>query len=266
MTNGIKINSLNSYIDHIREDRKSWDGASIAWFRGEPNGDTPLLPKVMRPRENGSLFDENKLLQMFRMKAPSFTQEKTPEVTQTDQWLFLAQHVGLPTRLLDWTESALIALYFAIKNNKEPIVWMISPLRLNALSVSNNERKRIIYRQVFPLTWFNPKNDKNLGIENIKGAWENNYAGIELPIAVIPTYIHPRMSAQRSVFTVHGSIRKPINEMLKDKGMGDNLLRRYEIKPSIVQDLKKDLNILGIQESTAFPDLDGLSRELSDLN
>src|SRR5262249_45385210 len=71
----------------------------------------------------------------------------------TDQWLFLARHAGLPTRLLDWSESALIALYFALKDNTNPVVWMLNPLDLNDLSYSALSTSR---PRGFPLHWHNP--------------------------------------------------------------------------------------------------------------
>ena len=55
---------------------------------------------------------------------------------------------------------------------------------------------------------------RNIGVENIKGAWEVTYDGLDLPVAVIPTYIHPRMSAQRSVFTIHGAKKEPISHIV----------------------------------------------------
>lgn len=260
MIETVEIYSLENYIGYIREHVSSWGKDAVAWFRGEPLVDTPLLPKVFRKKICGGYYNENQLLQMFRMKAPSFTSDSTPPRENTDQWLFLAQHVGLPTRLLDWTESALVGLHFALKQ-EIPIVWVLNPFRLNELSITGKIEDSKTHNKSFPLTWFDPHGRvKNIGVENIKGAWELNYDGLELPVAVHPTYIHQRMSAQRSVFTIHGAKKECICDLVPK-----SIWLRFIIDPDAVPSLKRDLRMLGIHESTAFPDLDGLSVELASL-
>jgi hypothetical protein len=108
-------------------------------FRGEPKSDTALLPTLYR--EVLAPY-ENPLLQMFRSRAAGY-HDVVPDFWVTDQWLFLARHAGLPTRLLDWTEGALIGLHFALKH-EEPVIWMLNPLELNdfASGVSNWTRIR----------------------------------------------------------------------------------------------------------------------------
>jgi hypothetical protein len=216
---------------------------------------TPLVPKLYRLRQDGRTRDENKLLQFFRMKAPTFTTGFLPDREVTDQWLFLAQHVGLPTRLLDWTESALVALHFALLH-EEPIVWVLNPIGLNLLSVSTGYEST---GSEFPLTWVNPANAINIGSFNIRGAWENDRLGVSLPVAIQPTNIHPRMSVQRSCFTIQGKDKSSLADRVPQH------LSRYEIDPPDRQQMRNDLRILGISHSTVFPDLDGLARELAEL-
>jgi hypothetical protein len=191
------------------------------------------------------------------MKAPIFASDFCPDRKATDQWLFLAQHVGLPTRLLDWTEGALTGLYFAV-HSEEPggcVVWMLNALELNhACTEGRSPSKQ------FPLTWYDPKDGTlNAGFENIAGAWEGDRRGTQLPIAVLPTNIHPRMSVQRSCFTVQGRDKRSLVEQVPA------LLKRYEIEASQRATMQEDLRLLGINHSTMWPNLDGLANELSDL-
>src|SRR5262245_56443551 len=157
------IRSTEEFICRVREDRPE----THPWFRGEPNVETPLVPKVYRETPGRQPHDENRLLQFFRMKAPTFSTAAVPTRHQTDQWLLLQQHVGLPTRLLDWTESALVALRFALLK-PAPVVWMLDPLRLNKLS--ENDSQLISGGCELPLTWFNPEEGINIGSINIRGA------------------------------------------------------------------------------------------------
>src|ERR1700730_19282468 len=111
-----------------------------------------------------------------------------PDVERTDQWLFLARHAGLPTRLLDRTEGALIGLHFALKE-KEPVIWMLNPLELNetaGISSTPNPMRE------FPLVWLQPTTGINPAFENLRGAWELDQPGVQLPVAVYPTYVHVR--------------------------------------------------------------------------
>ena len=161
MTESIVINSLENYISQIRECITEWGDGAVAWFRGEPEVETPLLPKVFCETLEGRVHNENQILQMFRMKAPTFTQEATHPRGNTDQWLFFAQHVGLPTRLLDWTESALVGLYFALKQGK-PVVWMLDPFRLNEFSVTGKMEDGNPHIKAYPITWFDPRGHKRI--------------------------------------------------------------------------------------------------------
>jgi hypothetical protein len=256
----ITIKTVEQFIAQVRADSAGWP---YKWFRGEPAADTPLIPKLYRLRPDGRARDENTLLQLFRMRAPTFSTRPCPDRGATDQWLFLAQHFGLPTRLLDWTESALVGLYFAIQESKPPkpkphVVWMLNPTELNQLSVSPGRVP--IGSNEFPLTWVDPRpKEINIGFINICGAWENDAQGVSLPVAIRPTNIDPRMSAQRSCFTVQGKDKNSLAQLVP------GVLKRYEVEPNDRQKMRDDLLMLGVSHSTVFPDLTGLANELGDL-
>jgi hypothetical protein len=288
MTERLHIRSVEDFVAKVKVDSEGWPHV---WFRGEPaNVPTPLLPKLYRPRKDGSPHNENKLLQSFRMRAPIFAAASCPDRSAVDQWLFLAQHVSLPTRLLDWSESALVGLYFALLEPK-PVVWMLNPMELIRLSVSSPSD----VVDEFPLTWVAPttadlkhlpggtwaeptltnlegglepevtlptragwETRVNVGSVNIHAAWRHDSIGTEFPVAIRPTNIHPRMSVQRSCFTVHGKNKSSLADQ------APQVLTRYEIDPTERVTMQKHLYLLGISHSTVWPDLDGLAEELTE--
>lgn len=234
---------------------QEWDSQTTPWFRGEPFVETtPLLPSLYRPSKDGKRYNENRIVQSFRRLGPGFSDYKTPDRNAIDEWLFLMQHLRVPTRLLDWTEGALIALYFALEY-ASPVVWMLNPDELNQLSVSSK-----IIPGAFPLTWFRPKNGSvNIGHENIRGAWEQDRRGVDLPVAIKPTYIHPRMRAQKSCFTVHGKRKEPISKMVSDK-----ILVKFLIREEHIPEIRHDLSILGITHTSVFPEAEFLAQEIKE--
>jgi len=174
--NTTPIESVESFIAAVRKDSACWGSHEPKWFRGEPNIPTALLPSLYR----GFASHENALLQTFRARAGGF-HDTVPIREHTDQWLFLARHSGLPTRLLDWSEGALLGLYFALQAD-EPVVWMLNPLELNELSYTNGTSPVPKSRE-FRLPWHNPGDPRfakytNPAFENLRGAWEEDQFGV----------------------------------------------------------------------------------------
>jgi hypothetical protein len=171
--------------------------------------------------------------------------------------LFLAQHVGLPTRRLDWSEGALIGLYFALKE-KKPVVWMLNPLHLNHFAMGAPASQDPNDLREFPLPWFRPEPPRlNPACENIRGAWEGDGPGVSLPVALYPTYVHGRLRAQRGCFTVWGKRKEGLQLLVPNP-----ILKCYQVNPASRDSMLRELMVLGVTESVAFPDLDGLAREL----
>ncbi len=168
-TNNETVHSIEELVRVVKADFTEWSTETFPWFRGEPAdfGETALVPKVYRKTPTARRHNENRLLQMFRMKAPSFSGFKAPRNEDVDQWLFLAQHVGLPTRLLDQTEGLPASAYFALgeekkrEDEKDVIVWMLDPVELNRRSAPEYweqfKRRLTFDDNDFPLTWFSPE-------------------------------------------------------------------------------------------------------------
>jgi hypothetical protein len=254
------VSSIAELLSAVSENAHEWEPA-FPWFRGEDaDTPTPLTPLVFRtPRREynfdrseltGYQYDENNLLQSFRRRAHLMGLPIIPQREETDLWLFLARHVGLPTGLLDWSEGALIGLYFALFE-KRPVVWMLNPYELNRKSAPGP------FPNVFPLTWFPGEGERNIGFKNVQAAWRLGDGATELPVAIEPTNIHPRMNAQHSYFTVHGQSREALCDLV-DGGC----LRRYLVNLQDRDQAMRDLRRLGIAQSTIMPDAEALSAEL----
>jgi len=97
----------------------------------------------------------------------------------------------------------------------------------------------------------------NPAAENVCGAWEEDGPGVPLPVAVHPSYVHSRLRAQRGCFTIHGKRKEGLPALVPG-----TILKRYEVDPGCRSGMMRDLATLGVTESVAYPDLDGLARDL----
>jgi hypothetical protein len=221
------------------------------WFRGHANAGWSLEPGWYRQAPAGrkrgdAWYSEHNLLLEFKLHAPRYL----AALPATDwEWLFVMQHYGLPTRLLDWTESALLGLYFAVRDNRQDAdagVWALNPWWLN---------NRSLGRRVIPAAG-----------EPVLGPWaprarRGQLAG-GLPVAIRPVHGSPRIAAQKGVFTVHGRRRRALDTLSRrrvDNGPG---LRLIEIPADAVSDVRRQLAVAGVSETSVFQELDGLCREI----
>lgn len=144
MNNRFEIRSISDAIAFAgKQDGK-------CWFRGHADANWDLIPSVFRPVQSDSTryYNESALLSEFVRRHP----EAKEKHSNTFELLTYAQHYGLPTRLLDWTENLLVALFFATENDPEKDGELIS-FKLTPYSMENNlfygkRLKEIIEHQV----------------------------------------------------------------------------------------------------------------------
>lgn len=217
----------------------------MLWFRGIPDESYDLVPRLHRIPGKYDPTLENNLHTKFVLRSKPFIKK---ENCSRVEWMYLMQHYGLPTRLLDWTEGALIALFFAVKYQEDntSCVWIMNPGKLNKIVAEKN----IIF-VTDPVIM-------NEDDEIIK-----NYMNInklpEIPIAIYPTHLDNRIHAQKSVFTLHGS---EYNDLMNFKISEHLKLYQIRIKKECSDRIRKQIQLLGIDESTLFPDMEGVARDI----
>jgi GNAT superfamily N-acetyltransferase len=191
------------------------------------------------------------------MRAPGLTGLAEARPQNSWEWYFLMQHSCAPTRLLDWTEGALLALYFALKdskNGKDASVWVLDPWWLNERVLKERE---VIPPGATAGIW---RPDADRYYPWLPNRYDRNATLPDEPVAVYPSHIARRISTQRSCFTVHGSDPEGLEKL----GSEENArLVNIFVSGSAAHTIQEELAVYGVDEVTIFPDLDGLGRSLS---
>ena len=229
------------------------------WFRGHPRTFDSLLPKVYRePFYSARPNIEFWAGQRFRMRARSFA-ARVPDWGDHLAWLLMMQHCGVPTRLLDWTESMLVALYFAAGDpSDEPgEVWCMNPTRLNWCSdcyicMPDDPPIRYLAEEVFLEQKRLPKLAESLELKNLPTR----------ALALIPPFELPRMAAQMSRFTMHPS--PDGTSMIEFLLRSEKCLVRYTVPAASKATLRKDLASLGVSHETLFHSLESLAKTIKE--
>jgi hypothetical protein len=254
------ITSLEEFVGVstklIRESGIKQSTAGL-WWRGQADESWKLIPTLYRSKINAE--QEREINRDFRIKSLPFLTSHRPSLEI--EWLFLMQHHGAPTRILDWTESSLVALYFAVSNFEHPgdsAVWALHPWLLNTVT----DRQ-----QTIPTSNSDKIKNYVIDIDDVKVP---RVPEAKLPLALRVEYGFNRAHSQRGAATIHGADTRPI-ESIKGvaediRGMSntskDRLLKKIVIKKESKFEILKSLYEHGIGADILFPDLDGLAAAL----
>jgi len=243
-----KIRSVNDLLTAVESHRARARRTPI-WFRGSTNGKHSLVPSL--GRRPFKLDYESALINAFKQNAIQFVSDRPQSEWE---WLFLARHHGVPTRLLDWSESPFIGLYFAVNevgllrknDSKDGALWLLLPAELNlqaGITLTN--------RLALPIF-----EDDNANLRNyLPSVMASELATRLTPAAGIAIRHSKRMQAQFSVFTVTHRDQSPIESLSDGRHIG-----RYIIPAGAKARIRRQLEALRIDELGILPELDNVAR------
>lgn len=167
-------------------------------FRGVSDSTHKLIPSLFRhaahdSKDNAADTLENSMMWLFKTSAKAFI-KKTPD--SEVEWLVIGQHHGLPTRILDWSLSPLVACFFAVHSLSETdaAIYIYDPQEFHR--------------------------EENIILSDLNKI-----------IAFIPSHASPRVTAQSGMFTLHPSNQVELNgdhitKIIIPKSIKKEMLRR----------------------------------------
>ena len=205
--------------------------AGEVWFRGHANAEWQLTPSLFRfPTHH--IFERD-VTQEFKRRAIGII-HNAPGESEYARWLFLMQHHGLKTRLLDWSESALAAFYFAAAppDSKDGVLYLMSPSLFNARETGQ--------REVYPP-------DAPSVVSAIRDAF-------------LPTGAYEKTLAFKS-WPSNERIARQMGHLSDRSNSG--IMNRIEIPRADKSKIRTQLEFFGINRTTLFHDLDSLADDIN---
>jgi hypothetical protein len=265
-----QVHTLEETLQAVKALRASWRSTPTAqeeiWFRGQSECGHQLIPGLYRPDVVSLGYDEESLFAHFKALAHPLVRREPSEW----EWYFLAQHHGLRTRLLDWTENLLAAVHFALASamskhtqsslakaisargdatfdEKCPVVWMMDAGSLN-VATCGPEKDQIF---IVP----SPRANLYVTDEVAKREPLNEY-----PLAILSPRSNDRIVAQQGCFTIHGWNPTPIEKLAEISGT-------FHVAKLVFDRMKlegvwEDLQTCGIHVLSLFPDLDSVAKRV----
>ena len=253
----VVVHSLGEFVDvvtPIKPDEQTGRRRDTGVYRGAANASRPLLTSLDQlggthpPHTKADL--EGHILRNFIRYSRPHLEEARPY----DDWelLITAQHHGVPTRLLDWTYSPLVAAFFATRPARgeecDRAVW-----RLDWQAV----HRKFKLPQLALL------------IQDLDGVWGEreqftpwklfaNRKGSPFACMLEPPSLDARIVAQGATFTLCSTTSMSFDEFLEQQGLG-SALTRFVIPRDEIDRLRDQLDLVGIDERRLFPDLDGVA-------
>lgn len=230
----------------ILDDVSEFTSNSNIWFRGHSSTGYTLDSGLFR-------LNLNSINEYISLETQLYTYYKNLGYmlhNEDNPWhiLYSMQHYGVKTRLLDWSESFAVALFFATENwssGSTARIWMLNPTSLNQLARDKSEI-------ISPNKLEYPE------------AYKNANEGKE-SLAIYPIKNSNRILSQHGVFTIQGNSGEPLEKEFGGKLITLGVLKHIDLPWDVQNDAMRYLKQNGINKYSLFPDLDGLAKHINEL-
>jgi hypothetical protein len=261
----VVVHSLGDLIDKVtppEPDPRTGRRRDTGVYRGGSDASRPLLTSLDRlggvnPPHSKRDLEEHILRNFIRYSRPHFA---SPPVNEWEM-LVAAQHHGVPTRLLDWTYSPLVAAHFATSDahvGRSRAIWRLDWQRMHAafdlpkLALLIEDLARTFGSETEPFTpWTLFQTSKGRQREQTR----------HFACMIEPPSLDARIIAQAAVFTLCTDTSQPFDAFLEAAGLAP-ALTKFVIPEAEAARFRDQLDLVGIDERRVFPDLDGVAEGL----
>jgi hypothetical protein len=253
----VEVRSLGELIDQVTPktpDDVTGRRRDTSVYHGAPDATRPLLTSLDRlggvnPPHTKTGLEEHILRNFARYSRPYINQ-----VSNEWELMVAAQHHGVPTRLLDWTYSPLVAAHFATRgpSTRDRAIW-----RLDWMQVHRHFGFPELALLIYDLA-------ELVGRRGEFTPWrliDEGDGGKPFACMLEPPTLDVRISAQSAVFTLCSDASHSFDEFLEKHGLLD-ALSRFVIPADASNCVRDQLDIAGMDERRLFPDLDGVAAQL----
>lgn len=256
----VRVETLGELLDRTtpaEHDQASGRLRETSVFRGCKDVCWPLLTSLDRlggihPPHTKAHLEEHILRNFIRYSRPHLTQQPANEW----ELLVTAQHHGLPTRLLDWSYSPLVAAHFATMGGSpdtDRVVW-----RLDWGMV----HERFGLPQVAFLVQDLDELMQSQGIGSLHDLFAEAQGGPARFVCMLdPPALDDRIVVQAASFTISSDKTRSFDRQLLDHGL-EGALTRFVIPAERVGYLRDQLDFVAVDERRLFPDLDGVAAQM----
>lgn len=248
-------------IEYYNRIRKNHDQFKHWIFRGQPNAEHGLKSSIdlafeefnpNNPKRDLERIEriERTLLRKFKRNAHLYV-SNLPDKDDTVEWISLMRHYRCPTRLLDWTYSFYIAVFFAVENAEDnSAVWALDSKKWNAMT----EKILNICKGKTFKPGKDPKTFDRYFMKPEQGP---------VVCSVTPFRLNQRAAIQQSIFMCPSHLDRTFEDnIISQRSKGELLLRKFIICSDERKEVIKDLYRMNISRATLFPDLEGYAMSL----